>query len=71
MGVALGRVRTGSGARGIEEADSPRSGGDDAAPFAADRDRLPSQLRISGLLDGREKCVGIEMHNHRRRRSDW
>ncbi len=43
-------------------------GGDDAAPFAADRDRLASQLRISGLLDGREEGVGVEMDDHRRRR---
>ena len=42
-------------------------GGDDAAPVAADRHRLPSQLRIGGLLDGREKCVGVEVDNHLRR----
>ena len=53
------------------DAELPRlvaRGGNDAAPFAADRHRLASQFRIGGLLDGREERIGVEMDDHRRRR---
>jgi len=42
-------------------------GGNDAAPFAADRHRLAPQFWVGGLLDGREERIGVEVDDHRRR----